>query len=170
MQSSSRSLSFKQGLAGASPATDARWLNANCSQGVTSSARRSAKAEVRGANPRESTISNDEARMSNDESHRSAQIGWLSHCDFVIRPSDFTVPLCLSSYRASFVNSYSSVQIRPGAPSGLWCNSSISPCEGDGPGANPGFLTSHSLSGLSCRLSFNRMPPHESDHALLDGL
>ncbi len=26
--------------------------------------------------------------------------------------------------------------------SGLWCNSSISPCEGDGPGANPGFLTS----------------------------
>src|SRR5207245_3913336 len=79
-------------------------------------------------------------------------------------------PLCLSSYRASFVNSYSSVQVRPGAPSGLWCNNSISPCEGDGPGANPGFLTSHSLSGLSCRLSFNRMPPHESDHALLDGL
>src|SRR5256885_547568 len=25
-------------------------------------------------------------------------------------------PLCLSSYRASFVNSYSSVQVRPGAP------------------------------------------------------
>ncbi len=25
--------------------------------------------------------------------------------------------------------------------SGSWCNSSISPCEGDGPGANPGFLT-----------------------------
>ena len=24
---------------------------------------------------------------------------------------------------------------------GLWCNRSISPCEGDGPGANPGFLT-----------------------------
>ena len=71
----------------------------------------------------------------------------------------FLVPLCLSSYRASFVNSYSSVRVRPGAPfrsakvegrsptgflshfSGLWCNSSISPCEGDGPGANPGFLT-----------------------------
>ena len=83
---------------------------------------------------------------------------------------DAILPLCLSSYRASFVNSYSSVQVRPGAPSGLWCNNSISPCEGDGPGANPGFLTSHSLSGLSCRLSFNRMPPHESDHALLDGL
>src|SRR5213594_4276977 len=28
-----------------------------------------------------------------------------------------------------------------GFPPGLWCNSSISPCEGDGPGANPGFLT-----------------------------
>ena len=26
--------------------------------------------------------------------------------------------------------------------SGSWCNSSISPCEGDGSGANPGFLTS----------------------------
>ena len=25
--------------------------------------------------------------------------------------------------------------------SGSWCNSSISPCEGGGPGANPGFLT-----------------------------
>src|SRR5689334_3958351 len=25
--------------------------------------------------------------------------------------------------------------------SGLWCNSSISACEADGPGANPGFLT-----------------------------
>ncbi len=33
------------------------------------------------------------------------------------------------------------VRVRPGAPAGLWCNSSISPCEGDGPGANPGFLT-----------------------------
>ncbi len=25
--------------------------------------------------------------------------------------------------------------------SGTWCNRSISPCEGDGPGATPGFLT-----------------------------
>jgi hypothetical protein len=49
MQSSSSSLPFKQTLIGASPITDA-----NCSQGVISSARRSAKAEVRGANPRES--------------------------------------------------------------------------------------------------------------------
>jgi len=50
-------------------------------------------------------------------------------------------PCACSSYRASFVNSYSSVRVRPGAPSGLWRNSSISPCEGDGPGANPGVLT-----------------------------
>ena len=61
-------------------------------------------------------------------------------------------PPCLSSNRASFVNSYSSVRVRPGAPaavsrprlgrpSGLWCNSSISAREADGPGANPGFLT-----------------------------
>ena len=51
MQSSSRSLPFKQTLAGASPATDTSLI---CSQGVISSARRCAKAEVRGANPRES--------------------------------------------------------------------------------------------------------------------
>ena len=80
-------------------------------------------------------------------------------------------PLCLSSHRSGFVNRHSSVRVRPEAPfkcktgnaecginrtsfsrsafrtprcaliSGTWCNSSISPCEGDGPGANPGFLT-----------------------------
>src|ERR1017187_5899323 len=50
MQSSSSHQPFKLDLAGASPATDAI-----CSQGVISSARRSAKAEVRGASPREST-------------------------------------------------------------------------------------------------------------------
>ena len=49
MQSSSRNQPFKLVLAGASPATDAL-----CSQGVMSSAHRFAKAEVRGANPRES--------------------------------------------------------------------------------------------------------------------
>ena len=52
------------------------------------------------------------------------------------------MPLCLSSHRASFVNSYSSVRVRPGAPAGLWCKSSTSRCERDGPGAIPGFLTS----------------------------
>lgn len=51
------------------------------------------------------------------------------------------MPLCLSSYRSGFVNRYSSVRVRPGDPSGLWCNSSISAREADGPGANPGFLT-----------------------------
>jgi hypothetical protein len=68
---------FQSGLIGASPITDAI-----CSQGVISSARRFAKAEVRGANPRESTI----------------------------------LPLCLSSHRTSFVNSHSSVRVRPEAP------------------------------------------------------
>ena len=51
-------------------------------------------------------------------------------------------PCASSSYRASFVNSYSSVRVRPGAPfQDCGVMSSISPCEGDGPGANPGFLT-----------------------------
>jgi hypothetical protein len=81
MQSSSRNQPFKLVLAGASPATDAKQrqkdegrrqkqVSTGCSnefciphsafyiyfrsQGVMSSARRSAKAEVRGANPRES--------------------------------------------------------------------------------------------------------------------
>ena len=31
-------------------------------------------------------------------------------------------------------------------PPGLWCNSSISSCEGDGPSANPGFLTNSNQS------------------------
>ena len=76
-----------------------------CSQGVISSARRFAKAEVRGASPRESTI----------------------------------LPLCLSSYRTSFVNLYSSVRVRPEAPFQWWswCNSSITPRDGVGDGANP---------------------------------
>ncbi len=48
-------LLHKREVAGLSPATDANlWLNADCSQGVISSARRFAKPEVRGANPRES--------------------------------------------------------------------------------------------------------------------
>lgn len=35
-----------------------------------------------------------------------------------------------------------------GSISGSWCNSSISPCEGDGPGANPGFLTKLVISNF----------------------
>ena len=82
-----------------------------CSQGVISSARRSAKAEVRGANPRESAT--------------------------------FKMPLCLSSYRAGFVNPYSSVQVRPGAPTyqGRDVTVSISACDADCAGANPVALT-----------------------------
>ena len=52
---------------------------------------------------------------------------------FVIRSSQFGISLacirrCESDQGLHF-------------QSGLWCNSSISPCEGDGPGANPGILT-----------------------------
>src|SRR5262249_42150693 len=62
----------------------------------------------------------------------------------VIPAVDTILPLCLSSHRASFVNSYSSVRVRPEIPifeSGLWCDSSIFAREANGPGANPGFLT-----------------------------
>ena len=49
------------------------------------------------------------------------------------------LPLCLSSDRASFVNSYSSVRVRPGAPFQWWswCNSSTAPRDGVSIGANP---------------------------------
>ena len=49
------------------------------------------------------------------------------------------LPLCLSSHRASFVNSYSSVRVRPGAPFQWWswCNSSTAPRDGVSIGANP---------------------------------
>src|SRR5262245_36129154 len=93
------------------------------SQGVSSDARRSAKAEVRGANPRESA-------------------------SFLVAP----VPQQLQERlrKPLFVGAsptggptenfkHQTPNFKLG--SGLWCNSSISPCEGDGPGANPGFLT-----------------------------
>src|SRR5712691_147661 len=82
MQSSSRSLPFKQSLAGASPATDAKWLNASCPRSSVRSERHRAKVEAAGATP----------------------------------AVDAILPLCLSSYRTSFVNSYSSVRVRPEAP------------------------------------------------------
>jgi hypothetical protein len=63
-------------------------------------------------------------------------------------------PLCLSSNRASFVNSYSSVRVRPGAPAfalratvrqaifqGRDVTVSISACDADCAGANPVALT-----------------------------
>jgi hypothetical protein len=63
-------------------------INPSRSQGVISSARRSAKAEVRGANPRESAILKEEGRMQNDETRPFA-----SHdtqvSSFIILPSYF---------------------------------------------------------------------------------
>src|SRR5260221_6980155 len=86
-----------------------------CSQGVMSFARRFAKAEVRGENPRES--------------------------------AKFQSP------RVSF-------------KSGLWCNSSISPCEGDGPGANPGYLTNSTINhgALMANKSFHQDSSFFRDH------
>src|SRR6266702_2565118 len=51
MQSSSRALPFNQTLAGASPATDARWPNASCPRSSVRSERQRAKVEVAGAIP-----------------------------------------------------------------------------------------------------------------------
>ena len=83
-----------------------------CSQGAISSARRSAKAEVRGANPRESaSFQAPVPQQLQGEFRKLVFVG--------------ASPTRGSSFK-----------------SGSWCNSSISPCEGDGPGANPGFLTS----------------------------
>ena len=51
-------------------------------------------------------------------------------------------PLCLSSHRSSFVNSYSSVRVRPEAPfQGRDVTASISACDADCTGANPVALT-----------------------------
>jgi hypothetical protein len=137
MQSSSSSRSFKPGLAGASPATDAILVildlrfaienragfggqiqnrkskieNSRRSQGVSRYARRSAKAEVRGAIPRESArfklrfaILDLRLRIAEGASP-SIAVGLI----WDNRKSQISSPLCLSSYRASFVNSYSSV-------------------------------------------------------------
>lgn len=47
--------------------------------------------------------------------------------------------------------------------SGLWCNSSISRCERDGPGANPGFLTSPTGPADVCADGIPRRPVIESN-------
>ena len=82
-----------------------------CSQGVISSARRSAKAEVRGANPRESA--NFKAPVPQQLQGEFRKLVFVG----------------ASPTRGSSSNQDRGVI------------SSISPCEGDGPGANPGFLT-----------------------------
>ena len=111
MQNSSRIQPFKLVLAGASPATDANI----------------------GSTPVVHVAQLDLER------HR-AKVEAAGATPAV----DTNLPLCLSSHRSGFVNRYSSVQVRPGAPvsnQDRGVISSISPCEGDGPGANPGFLT-----------------------------
>ena len=62
-------------------------------------------------------------------------------------------PLCLSSYRAGFVNPYSSVQVRPGAPfsQGRDVTASISACDADCAGANPVALTISIKASRLCR-------------------
>ena len=51
MQSSSRSRIFNPTLAGASPATDAKWLNASCPRSSVRPERHRAKVEAAGATP-----------------------------------------------------------------------------------------------------------------------
>src|SRR6185369_16103716 len=89
MQSSSRALPFKQTLAGASPATDAS---------LRSPSFGSASHFVHVA-----------------QLDQSATVRrWTPQVQLL--PWTPILPLCLSSYRASFVNLYSSVQVRPEAP------------------------------------------------------
>ena len=82
-----------------------------CTQGVISSARRSAKAEVRGANPRESASFKAPVPQQLQGGFRKPVFVGAS-------------PTRGSSFQ-----------------SGSWCNSSIFAREANGPGANPGFLT-----------------------------
>src|SRR5665213_13598 len=84
-----------------------------CSQGAISPARRFAKAEVRGTSPRESASFKAPVPQQQQGEFRKLVFVGASPT----RGSNFK--------------------------SGSWCNSSISPCEGDGPGANPGFLTNY---------------------------
>ena len=57
MQSSPSALPFKQTLAGASPATDAKWPNASCPRSSVRSERHRAKVEAAGATPAVDAIS-----------------------------------------------------------------------------------------------------------------
>ena len=89
MQSSSSGRSFKPGLIGASPITDAI-----CSQGVISSARRSAKAEVRGANPRESAkVESPVSQHSHYEPERGLKLNGDHDVTAASRPVKAFVPV-----------------------------------------------------------------------------
>ena len=48
----------------------------------------------------------------------------------------------MAGSRSACVARPSTINAQLSTSSGSWCNSSISPREGDGPGASPGFLTS----------------------------
>jgi uncharacterized protein YecA (UPF0149 family) len=45
----------------------------------------------------------------------------------------------------------------------LWCNSSISACEADGPGANPGFLTNFKTQKADNSTKGNRMAHNQHE-------
>lgn len=83
-----------------------------CSQGVSSSARRFAKAEARGASPRESAM----FKLGTKNAKRGTKQTRFSDSAFPIPRSAPYSPLCLSSHRSGFVNRHSSVRVRPGAP------------------------------------------------------
>ena len=106
-----------------------------CSQGVSSSARRFAKAEARGASPRESAM----FKLGTKNAKRGTKQTRFSDSAFPIPRSAPYSPLCLSSHRSGFVNRHSSVRVRPGAP--VYGDhdviSSITPREGVCAGANP---------------------------------
>jgi hypothetical protein len=117
-----------------------RWLNANCSQGVISSARRSAKAEVRGASPRESANSftiygwrNDVRQYFLPIVHRKSKIVNFA-APVPQQPQErFRKPPFVGASPTRGSSLRLPAPARPANfKSGSWCNSSISPREGDG--------------------------------------
>ena len=102
MQSSSRSRSFKPGLIGASPITDATL--SRCNQFCT-------PVCEAGSSSCKSTWERHFAEVD----RQRLLLVWSDPSNINSQPQPIP-PLCLRSYRASFVNSYSSVQVRPEAP------------------------------------------------------
>src|ERR1051326_9520257 len=108
MQSSSSILSFTQVLIGASPITDASGPNASCPRSSDRSERHHAKVDVAGATP----------------------------------AVDAILPLCLQQQQGEFrklvwwPRANARCESDQGLEQDCGVTSSISPCEGDGPGAN----------------------------------
>src|SRR6266498_2549064 len=97
MQSSSRSRSFKPGLIGASPITDARWLNASCPRSSDRSEHRPAKAEAAGATPAADAIFAPVPQQQQGEFRKLVCVGasptrgsisWWSWCNSSIVPCE----------------------------------------------------------------------------------